>query len=99
MFDRAKRLYELQKQAKTLRKQLQAHAYTAESSSGDIVVTVNGEQEITQLTIGTARYAGNDQKLSAEVLSVLNKAMAKSKKGSAELMRGMMGGLGLGGLA
>lgn len=99
MFERAKKLYELQKQAKDLRKQLQAHSYTAESTSGSVKVTVNGEQELTQVTIDLSeKYREKPDLLSRDVLEVINKALDKSKKGSAELMRGMMGGIGLPGM-
>jgi DNA-binding protein YbaB len=97
MFDKAKRMYELQKQAKEMRKKLKDLFFTAETASGSIKVTVNGEQEITSLTIELLeRYVNAPQVLSLYIQDVVNKAIDKSKKGSADIMRGMMGDLGIG---
>ncbi len=99
MFDRAKKMFELQKQARELRKQLQAHTYSAESSSGAIKVTANGEQELVSVAIDlNETYQKDPNRLAKDVLDVVNKALEKSKKGSAELMRSLVGDMGLPGM-
>ena len=99
MFDRAKKMFELQKQARQHRKQLQAHTYSAESSSGAIKVTANGEQELVSVAIDlNETYQKDPNRLAKDVLDVVNKALEKSKKGSAELMRSLVGDMGLPGM-
>ena len=99
MFDRAKQMFELQKKARELRKQLKAHSYTAESSNGLIKITVDGEQKITSVIIEMdERLKEHPERLGHEIMDVANKALDKSKKGSAELMRSEMGGMGFPGM-
>lgn len=99
MFDKAKQMYDLQKQAKEMRTKLQAMTFTAETAAGDIRVVMNGEQDVKELTITMSdKYVHAPDLLAREVKDVVNKALEKSKKGAAESMRAMMGGTGLMGM-
>ena len=99
MFDKAKELYALQKQAKVIKAKLQAMSFTAEGPGGNIVITVNGEQDVTDVAITlTDAYVQDPNMLASHLLDTVNRAIEKSKKGAAESMKGMMGGLGIPGM-
>ncbi len=94
MFDKAKDLYKLQKQAKEIKKQLKNIHIEAEVDG--IIVIIDGEQEVQEITIPETMT--NHKELQKKLVEVFNKALKKSQQVAAEKMRGVMGGLGLPGM-
>ncbi len=92
MFDQAKNLYQLQKQAKEIKKELQNIHIEAEVEG--VVVIINGEQEVVSVTISEDAHQ-NPNKLQENLVKAFNKAIKKSQQIAAEKMKGVMGGLGL----
>ena len=101
MFDKAKDLYKLQKQAKDLKKQLKnIHI----ESEGDISITVDGEQKFIKASINKVVFDGFNidesiiEKLSDKLANAFveagNKAIKKSQEVGAQKMQEVMGGLG-----
>lgn len=94
MFDQAKDLYKLQKQAKQIKDEL-ANIHI-ESTEGGVKVVINGEQTVISVTITLEQYQGNTPQLEKDSVIALNKAIKKSQEIAAEKMKGIMGGMGLG---
>ncbi|MDF2379748.1 MAG: YbaB/EbfC family nucleoid-associated protein [Candidatus Gracilibacteria bacterium] len=97
MFDQAKELYELQKQAKKIKDELgNIHI---ESTEGGVKVTINGEQVAISCEIDFAYYEGKQEQIGKDIVIAMNKAVKKSQGIAAEKMKDIMGGMGLGGPA
>ena len=94
MFDKVKDMYNLQKQAKQIKKELKNIHIEAETDG--IVVVIDGEQEVISVTISEEAMK-NPKKLQENLVKAFNKAIKKSQQIAAEKMKGVMGGLGLGG--
>lgn len=95
MFDQAKNMYQLQKQAKEVKKELCNIHIEAEVEG--VTVIINGEQEVISVTI-SEEAQNNPQKLGESLVKAFNKAIKKSQQIAAEKMKGVMGGLGLPGM-
>lgn len=95
MFDQAKDLYKLQKDAKKIKDEL-ANIHI-ESTEGGVKVTINGEQKVVSTSIDMAHYGENVSQLEQDLVVALNKAVQKSQAIAAEKMKAIMGGMGLGG--
>jgi len=95
MFDKAKDLYKLQKEARTIKKQLKTTHIEAEDDG--VTVVVNGEQEVVKVTISEERLS-DKKKLEKSIEKCLNKAIKKSQQIGAEMMKGVMGDMNFPGL-
>lgn len=95
MFDQAKNLYQLQKQAKEIKKELRNIHIEAEVEG--VVVIIDGEQEVVSVTVPEGAEQ-NPRKLEENLVKAFNKAIKKSQQIAAEKMKGVMGGLGLPGM-
>lgn len=88
MFDKFKDMYNWQKQAKTMQKELQKTMFTAHTPDETVHVEVNGALELVNLTINEGAFASYDEQgLAKTILETIGKAMTKAKKSSAESMR------------
>jgi DNA-binding protein YbaB len=94
MFDKAKNLYQLQRQAKQIKKELKNIHIEAEVEG--IVVVIDGEQEVVSVTVSEEALT-NSKKMQDNLVKAFNKAVKKSQQIAAEKMKGVMGGLGLAG--
>ncbi|OIP05823.1 hypothetical protein CO101_02100 [Candidatus Berkelbacteria bacterium CG_4_9_14_3_um_filter_39_23] len=96
MLDKMKQLYQLQKQAKTVQKELRDTEIEAKSADGEILVVVNGEQKIVEIKIGE-NYLSADKKseLESALLKVAQEASEKAQQIAAEKSKDMMKGMGL----
>lgn len=94
MFDKAKNLYKLQKQAKEIKKQLKNIHIEAEVDG--IVVIIDGEQEVQDVQIPETMT--DKRELQKKLIEAFNKALKKSQQVAAEKMKSVMGGLGLPGM-
>lgn len=92
MFDQAKNLYQLQKQAKEIKKELQNIHIEAEVEG--VIVIINGEQEVVSVTISDEAQQ-TPAKLQENLVKAFNKAIKKSQQIAAEKMKGIMGSMGL----
>lgn len=96
MFDKAKDLYRLQKQARTIKKELRNTHIEAEEDG--VIVTVNGEQEVLSVKISNEELT-NKETLEKKLEKAFNKAVKKSQQIGAEMMRGIMGEMNLPGMS
>lgn len=92
IFDQAKDLYKLQRQAKQIKDELQN--IHIESTEGGVKVVINGEQTVISITITAEHYQGNTAQLEKDLTIAMNKAIKKSQEIAAEKMKGIMGGMG-----
>lgn len=95
MFDKAKNLYKLQKQARDIKGQLKKTHIEAEDNGVTVVIT--GEQEVVEVKI-TDEALQDKKKLEKNLESCFNKAVKKSQQIGAELMKDIMGPDGFPGL-
>ncbi|MGE3341146.1 MAG: YbaB/EbfC family nucleoid-associated protein [Candidatus Altimarinota bacterium] len=94
MFDQAKDLYKLQKQAKQIKDEL-ANIHI-ESTEGGVKVTINGEQNVISTSIEQGFYGDNIPQLEKDLVIAMNKAIKKSQTIAADKMKDIMGGMGFG---
>ncbi len=87
MFDQIKDLYKLKKQAEELQKQMGGERMSAES--GIITVTINGNQELVDVTAATNEPT-DPQKLAQDFKSAFAKAQSEMKKLMAQKFKSMM---------
>ncbi|MBI4232082.1 YbaB/EbfC family nucleoid-associated protein [Candidatus Peregrinibacteria bacterium] len=95
MFDKAKDLYRLQKQARQIKKQLKNTHIEAEHEG--ITVIINGEQEVIEVRFSDEALQYK-KKAEENVVKCFNKAIKKSQQIGAEMMKDVMGDLNLPGL-
>ena len=95
MFDKAKDMYKLQKQARQIKKQLKKTHIEAENEG--VTIVINGEQEVQQVIITDEALANKDN-LQKNLESCFNKAIKKSQQIGAEMMKDVMGDMGFPGV-
>lgn len=94
IFGQAKDMYQLQKKAKEIKKQL-ANLHIEAEFEG-VIITINGEQEVIDLKINEELLKPeNKTKLENALKTAFNKAIKKSQEIASEKMRGVMGDLGM----
>ncbi|MBT3864417.1 YbaB/EbfC family nucleoid-associated protein [Candidatus Peregrinibacteria bacterium] len=99
MFDKAKDMYKIQKQAREIKKKLKNTHIEAETEG--VTVTINGEQEVMKVEISDeALQKAHESKKSLEenLEKAFNKAVKKSQQIGAEMMKDVMGDFNFPGL-
>jgi DNA-binding YbaB/EbfC family protein len=93
MLDKMKQLYEMQKKAKELQKQLEGVEIEKSSRDGLLRVNINGLQKVEAVSID-ASYLTPDKKEALErgLAGLLNEAMEEIQKQTAAQAAGMMKG-------
>jgi|UniRef100_A0A7V3N5K9 DNA-binding protein YbaB len=98
-FEKFKKLYDLQKRAKEVQKDLRNTLVEAQSPDGKIKVVFNAEQKIESVEIGEDYLQPSKKKeLEDTLFKVIQDALSKIQKIAAEKAKEVMGGLGLPGL-
>ncbi|MBP9718731.1 YbaB/EbfC family nucleoid-associated protein [Candidatus Gracilibacteria bacterium] len=101
MFDKAKNLYQLQKQAKQIKNELKSIHIEAESDG--VTVVMSGEQECVEMSISESAWQEfknsefGAKKLSQSTMKAFNKATKKAQEIGSAKMKGVwdqMGGAG-----
>lgn len=92
-FKQAKDMYKLQKEAKTVKKEL-ANIHIEAEEQG-VTVTINAELECVEVKI-TDEAMGNKTSLEKNILRATNKAMKKGQQIAAEKMKNVMNMMGMG---
>lgn len=99
MFDKAKDLYKIQKEARRIKGELKNTHIEAETDG--VTVTINGEQEVIKVSItDEAIQKAQEKKKDLEVAleKAFNKAVKKSQQIGAEKMKDIMGDMNFPGL-
>ena len=98
-FSKARDMYSLQKQAKTVKKDLK-HIHIEAETDG-VTVIVNGEQEVMSVMISDASWIElknleyGKKKLADAMQKALNKAMKKAQEIASTKMKGVWEQLGV----
>ena len=90
-----KDLYKMQQQAKQIKKDLQKIHIEAEVNG--VVVTINGEMDLVNISIPEENLAHGAERLSKDIQEAFKKAKKKAEEIAAEKMKSVMGDMGLGG--
>ncbi len=93
MFQKMNELRKLQKQAKSIQKELEKVHIEAEVDG--VIIIINGKQEVQEVKI-PEEMAGDTKKMNNALVKAFNKALKKSQEIAAEKMKSVMGDLGLG---
>lgn len=92
MFDKARNMYKIQKQAKEIKGKLKSTHIEAEQDG--VTVTINGEQEVISIMISDEAMA-DKKRLENSIEKCFNKAVKKSQQIGAEMMKSVMGDMGM----
>lgn len=94
-----KDMYELQKKAKQVQKELKDIEVEASSNDGWVTVVFNGEQHLTQISIDEAALSPeNKRELEKDLRNTISQAISRAQAVAAEKMKDIAGGLGIPGL-
>jgi len=98
-FGKMKDLYELQKKAKKVQKELKDIEVEASSNNGWVTVVFNGEQHLVEVQIAEeALRPENKREIEKDLKNVVSQAIARSQAIAAEKMKDIAGGMGIPGL-
>jgi len=96
MFDKAKQLYQLQKKAKEVQKDLKNTEVEARSSDGTIHVIISGDQKIKQIKIDEIYFdQSKKRELEEKLVRVIAEGLSRAQAVAAEKTKGLMGDLGI----
>ena len=98
-FGKIKDLYELQKKAKAIQKELKDVEVEASSNDGWVTVVFNGEQHLTEIQVSEdALKPENKRELEKDLKNTISQAISRAQAVAAEKMKDVAGGLGIPGL-
>ncbi len=99
MFDKMKQLYDMQKKAKDLKKQMESIRVEKTSRDGKVTVAVNGTTQVETLTIDPSYLAPERQQELQKVLKdLINEGFRDIQQQSAAQAAQLMKGLNIPGL-
>jgi|WetSurMetagenome_2_1015567.scaffolds.fasta_scaffold613952_2 DNA-binding protein YbaB len=97
MFDKAKKLFQLQQQAKKLQAELREMSFEGVELGGKVRVVVNGEQKVNEIEIAEELLAPSEKEAVQRFLKqAVTSAISKSQQAAAQKMKGIAGDMGLG---
>lgn len=98
-FSKARELYDLQKKARAIQKELKNTEIEAKSNDGWVTVVMNGEQHLVDIEISDEAFnAGNKKDLEKAIKNTVTQAISRAQAYAAEKMKAVAGGLGIPGL-
>ena len=98
-FSKARDLYDLQKKARKIQKELKETEVEAKSANGWVTVVFNGEQHLTDIDIAPeALDPDNKRELEKDLKNAISQAIARAQAHAAEKMKEIAGNLNIPGL-
>jgi len=98
-FGKMKELYDLQKKARAIQKELKDVEVEASSNDGWVTVVFNGEQHLTEINLSEeALRPENKRELEKDLKNAISQAISRAQAVAAEKMKDIAGGLGLPGM-
>jgi hypothetical protein len=95
-----KQVQQMQSDMKKIQEELNSEIITTGSGRGAVIVSMNGEMELKELTIDPKLAPMEDhQQLSDMIKSAVNEALEKAKTTAAKKMSRVAGGLNIPGLS
>ncbi len=99
MFDKAKKMWELQSKAKQLQKELREMEFVGEELGGKVKVMLNGEQKVMSIEVDDSLVSLNEKESMIKFLGqAFSSAVKKSQQAAATKTKEIVGGLGIPGL-
>jgi len=99
MFDKAKKMWELQSKAKQLQRELREMQFTGEELGGKVKVTLNGEQKVLSIEIDDSLVNLAEKDSLIKFLGqAFGSAVKRSQQAAANRTKELVGGLGIPGL-
>jgi DNA-binding YbaB/EbfC family protein len=98
-FSKARELYDLQKKARKIQKELKDTEIEAKSADGWVTVVFNGEQHLTEINIAEeALNPENKRELEKDMKNTISQAISRAQAHAAEKMRDIAGNLNIPGM-
>ncbi|MFA5356492.1 MAG: YbaB/EbfC family nucleoid-associated protein [Candidatus Omnitrophota bacterium] len=91
MLDKMKALMDMQKKMQEMKRQLDSAEFKVESPDGTVNITMNGSQEIKDITISADLKAADKAALERSLKDVYNAAIKRSHDIAAAKMKGITG--------
>ncbi len=91
MFDKMKALFEMQKKMQEVKKELENTNFDIQSSDGLIKITMNGSQEVKEITIKDNLGESEKARLSSSLKDTFNRAIKRSQEVAAAKMKDVTG--------
>jgi DNA-binding protein YbaB len=88
-FDQAKNLMKLRREAKRIKSELKN--IHIEATEKNVVVTIDGEQNVVGVKVDLAQYANAQERLQDDLREAFNKGIKKSQLIAADKMKAIMG--------
>lgn len=99
MFDKAKQLYDLQKKARAIQKELKDTEVEAKAANGLVTVVFNGEQHLQSIDIDESLLKPeNKRELEKALQQSIAEAISRVQAVAAEKMKGIAGDLNIPGM-
>lgn len=99
MLDKAKQLWELQKKARAIQKELKEIEVEAKAADGKVVVIFNGEQHLQSVQIDEAMLSPDQKKdLEKALQQAISEAISRVQAVASEKMKAIAGDLNIPGL-
>jgi len=96
MFDKAKRMWQLQGKARAIQKELRGLQFEGVELGGKVKVVVDGEQKVQSVEIAEELLAPSEKEAVQKFIrQAANSAITKAQQASAQKMKGVAGDLGL----
>lgn len=97
MFDKAKKMWELQSKAKAIKNELERMEFEGVELGGRVKVVVNGEQKVMAVEIAEDLLNPSEKESLEKFLKqAITSAVTKSQQAAAQKMKAIAGELGLG---
>ena len=98
-FSKARELYDLQKKARRIQKELKDTEVEAKSADGWVTAVFNGEQHMTDIDIAEeALKPENKRELEKDLKNTISQAIARAQAHAAEKMKEIAGNLNIPGM-
>jgi len=98
-FDKARQLYDLQKKARAIQKELKETEVEAKSAGGQVTVVFNGEQHIQEISIDEAMLnPAKKQELQKALEQAIAECISRVQAIAAERMKVIAGDLNIPGM-
>jgi len=98
-FSKMKDLYELQKKARQIQKELKNIEVEASSNDGWVTVVFNGEQHLVNIAIAEESLnPENKRELERDLKNTISQGISRAQAVAAEKMKDVAGGLGIPGM-
>jgi len=91
MFDKIKGLMDMRKKLEEIKKELDKTSFDVESSGGLVKITMNGSQEVQEVSLSSGSLDGDKEKMQKELKDVFNQAIKRSQEVAAQKMKAATG--------